>query len=42
MTTLQDLGGGLGRPFDIFFGLSEFRGHGSWLEFEVALITLNK
>jgi hypothetical protein len=34
MTTLDDVGGVLGRPF----GLSQFHGHSSWLVCEVALI----
>ena len=39
VTTLHDFGGVLGRPFDTFFGLSQFHGHYSWLVCEVALRT---
>ena len=38
MATLHDFGSVLGRPLDTF-GLSQFRGHGSWLPCEVALST---
>ena len=37
MTTLHDFGGALGQPLDVFFGLSQFHGQGSWLMCEVVL-----
>ena len=39
VTTLHDFGGVLGCPLDTLFweGLSQFRGHSSWLMCEVAL-----
>ena len=37
MTTLRDSGSVLGWPLDIFLGLSQFHGHGSWFMCEVAL-----
>jgi hypothetical protein len=37
MTTLHDFGSVLGWPLDTSFGLSQFRGHGSWLLCKVAL-----
>jgi hypothetical protein len=39
MTTLHDYGGLMGWPLNIFLGLSQFIGHGSWLVCEVALTT---
>ena len=40
VTTLHDFGGVVERPRDTFFGLPQFRGHGSWLVCEVALVYL--
>ena len=37
MTTLHDSGSTLGRPSDTSAGLSQSRGHGSWLACEAAL-----
>ena len=37
MTTLHDFGSVLGWPLYTSFELSQFHGHGSWLECEVAL-----
>ena len=37
VTTLPDFGSALGEPLNIFFGPSQFHGHGSWFVCEVAL-----
>ena len=37
VTTLHDFGGDLGRTLNIFLGLSQFHGYGSWLVCKVAL-----
>jgi hypothetical protein len=37
MTTRHDVGGVLGRPWTLSFGLSDFHGHSSWLMCEVVL-----